>query len=642
MTASRTPCGGTHDRSPASGHDAPARRHDSPTTRPRYDASRCRLRETSPARCRPGFEKLDLRLNSRLEAKGEQVKNDRCGSIQLFATGVSVPGHVPARVRLPVQPADEGHGRGPRPRGRGLRHTARVRRLEQHLDPVRGEGERAAAAPRGRQRLVRAADVAVHHVRHSERQLRRAGAWDASGQCDSPRSPRSRRATSCRTSSSSSATGRSSGRRATSRIIRSSRGGSSSPSIHCCSARRIPTSTSSTAASSSALAAALPDSVRPSKVFVYRLLFGGQPRNPNGPQFRLHRRSVVAARTGLRAAARAHRLLHRSVAALVRARDAAQPEQRAARRRVHRAHQRARHDDRQHRRHARPRVRGRPRSVREPDLGSARHAGRSRVPARDPLGLPHRWQRRSARDGADCASSPAEAPSRRSPRPAARTRTSSSSASRRPRTTRGSTPTTGCGRGLTIRTASSRRAAGSRTSSATTSSSSRRCSRSREPGSPDRSQNPANDTIYRTPGEYLYSTRHPQSFYRLRVSYESQVGDEVGTLALNAVQLRPGSERITIDGRQLVRGVDYEIDYELGRVTFTQSGHAVPVRAARARAVRGESAVRDRSRRRSSGSPRSSPASTARSTSRRSRNRSARRSRARRSASSRRRRSSPA
>src|SRR5690349_6401448 len=34
----------------------------------------------------PGFENLDLRLNSRLEAKGEQVRNDRCGSSQLFAT----------------------------------------------------------------------------------------------------------------------------------------------------------------------------------------------------------------------------------------------------------------------------------------------------------------------------------------------------------------------------------------------------------------------------------------------------------------------------------------------------------------------------------------------------------------------------
>jgi hypothetical protein len=82
-------------------------------------------------------------------------------------------------------------------------------------------------------------------------------------------------------------------------------------------------------------------------------------------------------------------------------------------------------------------------------------------------------------------------------------------------------------------------------------------------------ENPANDSIYRTPGEYLYSTRHPQSFYRLRVGYESQAGDQVGALALNVVQLRPGSERITLDGRQLVRGVDYELDYELGRVTFT-------------------------------------------------------------------------
>ncbi|HUQ83963.1 MAG TPA: cell surface protein SprA, partial [Gemmatimonadaceae bacterium] len=89
-------------------------------------------------------------------------------------------------------------------------------------------------------------------------------------------------------------------------------------------------------------------------------------------------------------------------------------------------------------------------------------------------------------------------------------------------------------------------------------------------------QNPANDTIYRTPGEYLYSSRHPQSFYRLRVSYEGQVSDEVGTLALNAIQLRQGSERLVIDGRQLVRGVDYDIDYELGRVTFTNPDELFP------------------------------------------------------------------
>ncbi|HEX9605913.1 MAG TPA: hypothetical protein VF962_01670, partial [Gemmatimonadaceae bacterium] len=35
------------------------------------------------------------------------------------------------------------------------------------------------------------------------------------------------------------------------------------------------------------LAASLPDTLRPTKIFLYRLLIGGQPPNPNGPQFRL-------------------------------------------------------------------------------------------------------------------------------------------------------------------------------------------------------------------------------------------------------------------------------------------------------------------------------------------------------------------
>src|SRR5436309_13760478 len=36
-----------------------------------------------------------------------------------------------------------------------------------------------------------------------------------------------------------------------------------------------------------ALAASLPDTLRPTKIFLYRLLIGGQPPNPAGPQFRL-------------------------------------------------------------------------------------------------------------------------------------------------------------------------------------------------------------------------------------------------------------------------------------------------------------------------------------------------------------------
>lgn len=77
----------------------------------------------------------------------------------------------------------------------------------------------------------------------------------------------------------------------------------------------------------------------------------------------------------------------------------------------------------------------------------------------------------------------------------------------------------------------------------------------------------ANDTIYRTPSEYIYSSQHPPSFYRLRLRYDV-AGGSGGAIALNAVQVRPASERLTMDNRPLVRGVDYEIDYELGRVTL--------------------------------------------------------------------------
>ena len=77
----------------------------------------------------------------------------------------------------------------------------------------------------------------------------------------------------------------------------------------------------------------------------------------------------------------------------------------------------------------------------------------------------------------------------------------------------------------------------------------------------------ANDTIYRTPNEYLYSPQHPQSFYRLVARYEVS-GGSAGTIALNSVQIRPGSERLAMEGRPLLRGVDYDIDYELGRVTL--------------------------------------------------------------------------
>ena len=73
----------------------------------------------------------------------------------------------------------------------------------------------------------------------------------------------------------------------------------------------------------------------------------------------------------------------------------------------------------------------------------------------------------------------------------------------------------------------------------------------------------SNDTIYRTPGEYLYSAQHPQSFYRILTTYESS-GAAGRTIAGRRAD--PAGERAAGDrGRPLVRHVDYEIDYDIGR-----------------------------------------------------------------------------
>lgn len=89
--------------------------------------------------------------------------------------------------------------------------------------------------------------------------------------------------------------------------------------------------------------------------------------------------------------------------------------------------------------------------------------------------------------------------------------------------------------------------------------------------------NLSNAAIYSTPGPYLYSPQHPPSVYRMQLSYQSQgSSDQAGTLTLGAIQLRRNSERLSIDGVPLARGVDYTIDYELGRVTFTRPDTLFP------------------------------------------------------------------
>jgi hypothetical protein len=83
-------------------------------------------------------------------------------------------------------------------------------------------------------------------------------------------------------------------------------------------------------------------------------------------------------------------------------------------------------------------------------------------------------------------------------------------------------------------------------------------------------RNPTNDTIYTTPAEYVRSAQRPQSVYHIRARYQAEGSGEAGSLMLGAVQIRPNSERILLDGLPLVRGTDYTVDYDLGRVSFSR------------------------------------------------------------------------
>jgi hypothetical protein len=88
--------------------------------------------------------------------------------------------------------------------------------------------------------------------------------------------------------------------------------------------------------------------------------------------------------------------------------------------------------------------------------------------------------------------------------------------------------------------------------------------------------NPVNDSLYRITDEDLSSPRRPPTQYRIRVHYSAEGSGEAGSLMLGSVQVRPGSERLFLDGRQLVRDVDYRVDYELGRVTFIRPDTLFP------------------------------------------------------------------
>ncbi|MFO7892120.1 MAG: cell surface protein SprA [Longimicrobiales bacterium] len=75
----------------------------------------------------------------------------------------------------------------------------------------------------------------------------------------------------------------------------------------------------------------------------------------------------------------------------------------------------------------------------------------------------------------------------------------------------------------------------------------------------------ANPAIY---NEVDPVVREGSSRYRLNFEYQVQLEGLLNSFNLGAFGIRQGSERITVDDRRLVRGVDYVIDYDLGLVTL--------------------------------------------------------------------------
>ncbi len=88
--------------------------------------------------------------------------------------------------------------------------------------------------------------------------------------------------------------------------------------------------------------------------------------------------------------------------------------------------------------------------------------------------------------------------------------------------------------------------------------------------------NPTNDTIYTTPPEYVRSAQRPEAVYHIRVRYQAEGSGDGGALMLGTVQVRPNSERLFVDGIPLTRGSDYSVDYDLGRVSFNRPDTLFP------------------------------------------------------------------
>jgi cell surface protein SprA len=82
--------------------------------------------------------------------------------------------------------------------------------------------------------------------------------------------------------------------------------------------------------------------------------------------------------------------------------------------------------------------------------------------------------------------------------------------------------------------------------------------------------NPANDTLYRYPNEYFNTAQRPQAIYRLVLRYTAGGDDNTQAVQLPSTLVRQNSERVLLEGRPLRRDLDYTINYDIGLITFNR------------------------------------------------------------------------
>jgi len=78
-----------------------------------------------------------------------------------------------------------------------------------------------------------------------------------------------------------------------------------------------------------------------------------------------------------------------------------------------------------------------------------------------------------------------------------------------------------------------------------------------------------NTAIYDDP---LDQARETSFLYRLNLEYRARSSQAQSSFSLGAIGIRQGSERVTLNGRDLTPGVDYTIDYDIGQLTLLRPG----------------------------------------------------------------------